>query len=82
MRSLHILCIVVQLAECDVCCAAGPGNPCVRRASGADGMHVARFAAARRRGLITSEEFGSVIWALGAFTNSTVVYDETFGRAA
>lgn len=80
--SLHAIGILVQLAECGVCHASGPGNPCVQRASGADGMHVSRFAAARRRNLITSEELGAVIWNRRASASSAVIWDDTFGQAA
>ena len=80
-RSLHVTGTLARLAACSCCPAAGPNTPCVQRAAGADGLHLARFAEARRRGLITAADFGAVIRAAGAFTNSTVVYDDTFGTA-
>ena len=61
---------------------AVPTQPCVSSGAGPDGLHVARFAAARCRGLITGADFAAVIEAAGVFTNGTVVYDQTLaGRA-
>lgn len=83
VRSAHVLCEMARPVACGHCPASGPDEPCIRPgARGAEGFHLARFAEARRRGLITSEEFGAMIWSLRAFTNATVVYDDTFGTAA
>jgi hypothetical protein len=44
-----------------------------------DGLHVARFARAMRRGLIAGPELIAVLQALVVFTNDTLVYDATDG---
>src|SRR5689334_20380850 len=55
-------------ATCGHCWAA-PGRPC----KGTEGYHLARFARARRRGLLTEAEFASVLADLDVFTDATVV---------
>jgi hypothetical protein len=81
-RSLHVICELIRLATCGYCRAGTPTQPCVFSGTGPDGFHVARFAAARRRGLITEADFAAVIEAAGVFTNGTIVYDQTLaGRA-
>jgi hypothetical protein len=79
-RTLHAICELARLAACGVCQAGAPTQPCVCSGSGPDGLHVARFAAALHRGLITSADFAAVIDAAGVFTNATIVYDQTLGR--
>jgi hypothetical protein len=63
---LHALCEVAVLAPCGQCWAPR-GTPCSRGASG-PGYHVARFARARRRGLLTEAE-------LDVITNAAIVRD-------
>jgi hypothetical protein len=75
-RSLHAICELTRLAHCG---AGTLTRPCVSSSTGPDGLHIARFAAARRRGLITSTDFAAVIEAAGVFTNATIVYDQTLG---
>jgi hypothetical protein len=81
-RSMHAICELIQLAACDCCRAAGPEWPCTSSEGGPDGFHIARFAAARGRGLITAADFAAVIQAAGVFGNATVVYDDTLGGGA
>jgi hypothetical protein len=78
-RSLHAICELTRLAACGHCGAGTLTRPCVSSSTGPDGLHIARFAAARRRGLITSTDFAAVIEAAGVFTNATIVYDQTLG---
>jgi hypothetical protein len=81
-RSLHVICELTRLAICDYCWAGTLTQPCVCSGKGPDGLHIARFAAALRRGLITEADFAAVIEAAGVFTNGTIVYDQTLaGRA-
>ena len=47
----------------------------------ARGYHVARFARAMRRGLISGPELIAVLQTVGAFTDSTVIYDLAPGGA-
>ncbi len=75
-RSLHVICELTQLAACDVCWADAPTRPCVLSETGPDGFHVARFAAAFRRGLITGADFAVVTDTVPAFTSATIVYDQ------
>jgi hypothetical protein len=81
-QSLHVICELTRLAACGYCWADTPTQPCVFSGTGPDGLHIARFAAARRRGLITEADFAAVIDAAGAFTNSTIVYDQTLAGTA
>ncbi len=78
-RTLHAICELTRLAACGVCWADTPGWPCVFSGTGPDGLHIARFAAALRRGLITDADFTAVIETAGAFTTATIVYDQTLG---
>jgi hypothetical protein len=78
-RSLHVICELTQLAACDVCWADAPTRPCVLSGTGPDGFHVARFAAAFRRGLITGADFTAVTGTVPAFTSATIVYDQLLG---
>ena len=50
-------------------CWASPEIPC----TGTEGYHLARFARARRRGLLTEAEFASVLADLDVFTDATVI---------
>lgn len=78
-RSLLAICELTRLAACGQCGADTLTRPCVSSSSGPDGLHIARFAAARRRGLITGADFAAVIDAAGAFTSATIVYDQILG---
>ena len=51
-----------------------PSRACTD-AGGVDGYHLARFAAARRRGLITAAEMDAVLDAAEVITNGTIVRD-------
>jgi hypothetical protein len=77
--SPHAICELTRLAACGYCPADTLHWPCVSSGTGPDGFHIARFAAARHRGLITEADFVAVITAAGVFTNATIVYDETLG---
>ena len=50
-------------------CWASPGCPC----EGTEGYHLARFARARRRGLLTEAEFADMLADLDVFTDATVI---------
>ena len=78
-RSPHAICELTRLAACGYCGADTPHWPCVSSGTDADGLHIARFAAALRRGLITEADFSMVIEAAGVFTNATIVYDQILG---
>ena len=78
-QSLHVICELTRLATCGYCWAGTPTQPCVFSGTGPDGLHIARFAAAVRRGLITAADFTAVIETAVVFTNATIVYDETLG---
>jgi hypothetical protein len=70
-RTLHALCEQgARLANCGECWQK-PGTPC----DGPDGYHLARFARARKRGLLTEAEFASVTEGLDVFTSATVIRD-------
>jgi hypothetical protein len=78
-QSLHVICELTRLAACEYCWAATPTQPCVFSDTGPDGLHVGRFAAARRRGLITEADLAAVLEEAGAFTSATIVYDQVLG---
>lgn len=79
-RTLHAICELARLAVCDYCQANGLHMPCVSTGAGPDGYHVARFAAARRRGLISDLDFLAVLEeTAGVFTSATVIYDQRLG---
>ena len=60
-------------ARCGVCWAE-PGDPCGDARGDLPGLHLARFARARRKGLISGAEVAAVIGAAGdVFTSSTVI---------
>jgi len=74
-RSLTEICRAVRQVNCGECWRA-PGVPC---SQDPEGDHVARFARAMRRGLVSGAELIKVLQALDAFTSATVV--ETPGGA-
>lgn len=71
-RTLHALCEqAARLVNCGHCWT-GPGTPC----DSPDGYHLARFARARRRGLLTVPEMSAVLMAAGpVFTDATIIRD-------
>lgn len=81
-RSLHVICELTLLAACGRCPAEGPSTPCVQSAAGPDGLHIARFAEARRRRLITADDFAAITTTVPVIANAAIVYDDTFGTAS
>ena len=92
-RSLREVCADVRRVNCGECWAL-PGDECVFTSvpvsvpvtpgtpvKPARGYHVARFARAMRRGLITGPDLIAVLETVVCFTSATVVYDETPGGA-
>jgi hypothetical protein len=90
-HSLHEVCEAVRLVNCGQCWAI-PGDECVYTSAPVSvpvtpgtpvrpvrGYHVARFGRALRRGLISGPDLIAVLQGLDAFTNDTVVYDQTPG---
>ena len=90
-RSLHEICESAREANCGHCWAF-PGDECVfttvpvslpvtkgTPVQPARGYHVARFARAMRRGLISGPELIAVLQVLDAFTQGTVVFDQAPG---
>ena len=88
-HSLHEVCEAARLVNCGACWAF-PGDECVYTTAPVSvpvnpgtpvlpvrGFHVARFGRALRRGLISGPDLIAVLQALDAFTNDTVVYDDT-----
>jgi hypothetical protein len=70
-RSRHELCEAARLANCGHCWQV-PGKPCTP-----EGDHVARFARAMRRGLISGPELIAVLQPLNTFTGATLVYGQS-----
>ena len=73
-RSLHSICDLACLANCGECWSP-PQVPCLRASRGTRGFHVARFARAYRRGLLTAADLTAVLDDAEVSGNSTVVYD-------
>ncbi len=73
-RSLHSICDLACLANCGECWAP-PHVPCLRGSRGTKGYHIARFARARRRGLLSALDLTAVLADVEVFGNSTVFYD-------
>jgi len=64
-----------RLARCGVCWAE-PGQPCGDARGDLPGLHLARYARARRKGLITGTEMTAVLATAGdVFTGSAIVPD-------
>jgi len=79
-RSVHVICELARLANCGHCWAR-PHQPCVPGRHGAEGYHLARFARAARRGLLSAADMDVVLAAAGSvFTGATLVYDDLLGR--
>ena len=70
-RGLDVIIEDVQQRAARPHCSAGRTQPCALPRPG--GCHMARFARARREGLITAAEMAAVIKAAGVFTNGTVI---------
>jgi hypothetical protein len=80
-RSHHAICELARLADCGECWA--PSRvPCLRGSRGTRGYHVARFARAYRRGLLTGADLNAVLDHAEVFCNSTVIYDGNSGVPA
>ena len=78
-RSVHVICELTRLANCGHCWAR-PHQPCVAGRHGAEGYHLARFARAARRGLLSGADMDLVLAAADSvFTGATVVYDDMLG---
>jgi hypothetical protein len=71
-RSLHEICEAARRANCGECWQV-PGVPCSQNP---EGDHVARFARAMRRGLISGAELVAVLQPLSTFTGATLVYGQ------
>jgi len=69
-RSRREISEAARLANCGHCWRM-PGEPCTP-----EGDHVARYARAMRRGLISGAELIAVLQALGPFTGATLVYGQ------
>ncbi len=78
-RTLHALCEQsARLVPCEEC-GAPSAMPCGRRP--VPGSHLARFAAAYRRGLLTDAEMDTVLHAAGpVFTSHSLIRDEGSAR--
>lgn len=76
-RSLAGIAALARLCPCGHCWAP-PGKPC-----GPDGEHLARFARARRRGLLSGADVEAVLGAApDAFAPGTLIRVETPGSAS
>ena len=76
VRPLAEICQAVRLANCGQCWEV-PGVPCTTHpATGAGGFHVARFARAMRRGLISGPELVAALAVPQVFVNATVIYED------
>jgi hypothetical protein len=96
-RSLHEICEAARGGNCGPFCGALPGDECVFTSAPvsvpvtgdtpvrpARGYHMARFARAQSRGLISAAEVAAVTGIAGSFTPARVIFDtgpeETTGR--
>lgn len=79
-RSMHVICELARIANCGHCWAR-PQQPCAAGRDGAEGYHLARFARAERRGLISAADFDAVLAAAGddMFNGAAVVFDDMPG---
>jgi hypothetical protein len=77
-RTLHDICEAARQVPCGWCCAYSPAEACGFTGTTThplDGWHVARFARARREGLITEADMSVVLEAAGdVFTNATIIW--------
>jgi hypothetical protein len=96
-RSLHDICEAGRRGHCGPFCGALPGDECVFTSAPVSvsvtrdtpvrpvrGYHMARFARAQSRGLISAAEFAAVTQTAGSVTPARVIFDtgqeETTGR--
>jgi hypothetical protein len=79
-RSMHVICELARIANCGHCWAR-PQQPCAAGRDGAEGYHLARFARAERRGLISAADFDAVLATAGddMFNGAAVVFDDMPG---
>jgi hypothetical protein len=80
-RSVHVICELVRRANCGYCWAR-PQHPCAVGRDGTEGYHLARFARAARRGLISAADFDAVLAAAGdrMFNGAAILFDDVLGR--
>lgn len=72
-RPLHLIAAGALKANCGECWAH-PGGPCTDGVLPLGGMHLARFARARRRAAISGPDMAVVLEAAGArFESATVI---------
>ena len=76
-RTVRDICADALGATCGHCWR-NHGIPC----GGAGAVHVSRLSRAQECGLISGTDLMAVLGALDAFTEATVVSDETIGAAA
>jgi hypothetical protein len=87
-RSLHDICEAARRGNCGPFCGALPGDECVFTSAPVSvpvtgdtptrpvrGYHMARFARAESRGLISAAEFAAVTETAGSFTPTRVIFD-------
>jgi hypothetical protein len=87
-RSLHDICEAARLGSCGPFCGALPGDECVFTSAPvsvpvtgntptrpARGYHMARFARAESRGLISAAEVAAVTGTAASFTPARVIFD-------
>jgi hypothetical protein len=76
-RTLHQVCEDARRAACPVCPAL-PGDDCVFTTVpvSVPGYHVGRLAVAETAGVISAADFDVAVVTAGAFTVSTVIYDD------
>ena len=96
-RPLHDICEAARAGICGPFCGALPGEECVVTSAPVSvpvtgdtpvrpvrGYHMARFARAQSRGLISAAEVAAVTGIAGSFTPARVIFDtgpeETTGR--
>ena len=72
-RAFGVIAADVLRADCGECWVP-PHVPCLRGSRGMSGYHVARFARAYRRGLISAADLTAALDDAEVFGNSTVVY--------
>ncbi len=71
-RALRKMCAVARSLSCGHC-GAPAGQPCLT-SRGQEGYHLARFARARKNGLITADGMAAAIMAAGpVFTPASVI---------
>jgi hypothetical protein len=87
-RSLHDICEAARPGDCGPFCGALPGDECVVTSAPVSvpvtgdmpvrpvrGYHMARFARAESRGLISAAEFAAITGTAGSFTPARVIVD-------